>query len=80
MFNGQDILVAIVVVGALLMIGREIRNGLRSGCDSGGCGCGRKARLPDDRMGTRRELLQVGLPKPANGSESDPRVAPPAPM
>jgi len=76
--NGQDILVAIVVVGALLMIGREIRNGLRSGCDSGGCGCGRKARLPDDRMGRRRELLQVGLPKPPRGTESNPTLTPPA--
>lgn len=75
--NGQDILVAIVVVGALLMIGREIRNGLRSRCDSDGCGCGRKARLPDDRMGTRRELLQVSLPKPPSATESNPRATAP---
>lgn len=69
--NGQDLIVAIITLGALLMIVRNIMKGRRSVCGRGGCGCESNPNPLNDRMGQRRELvqLQVGTPAKPN-SES----------
>ena len=71
--NGQDLIVAIITLGALFMLLRNIAKGRRSACGrGGGCGCGPQSQPLDDRMGRRKELVQLQVGRP---SETDPKAA-----
>lgn len=73
--TGQDLIVAIITLGALLVIVRNIMKGRRSGCGRGGCGCESTQKSFDDRMGRRRELIQLQVNTPeATGTESRTRI------
>jgi len=68
---GQDLIVAIVALGALLMLVRNIMLGRRSGCGRGSCGCDSTQKPLEDRMGRRRELIQLQINSAApTGGES----------
>lgn len=62
---GQDLIVAIITLGAMLMLVRNIMLGRRSTCGRGGCGCDSSKNPLDDRMGRRRELIQLQIGSPA---------------
>ena len=72
--SGQDLIVAIVTLGALMMLVRNIMKGRRSACGRGGCGCDSPSKPLDERMGRRRELvqLQVNTPRPAEADATAP--------
>ena len=67
--TGQDLIVVIITLGAMLMLVRNIMLGRRSACGRGGaCGCDPTKKPLEDRMGRRRELvqLQIGTPGPSD--------------
>ena len=59
--RGQDLIVAIITLGAMLMLVRNIMLGRRSACGRGGCGCDSTKNTLDDRMGRKRELVQLQI-------------------
>ena len=66
---GQDLIVAIVTLGALIIILRNIAKGRRSACGRGGCGCGTQSQPLDDRMGKRKDLVQLQVSRPGNAAD-----------
>jgi len=67
--SGQDLIVAIITLGALMILLRNIARGRRSACGRGGCGCGPDSQPVGDRLGTRKELIQLNI-QPAGESQS----------
>ncbi len=61
--NIEYIFIAVLVTAAVLYLVRVMVASARSesGQCSGGCGCGASLRKRDDRLGRRREVIQVGV-------------------
>jgi len=86
---GQDLIVAIITLGALMIIIRNIAKGRRSACGRGGCGCApgpestaqhgepNRSNPADlgDRMGQRRELVQLRIDRSPSEAASHPENA-----